>query len=121
MRTESIRLIDEISEYIRLHCCENITLPVVAEAFHVTPSHLSRLFKSVRGENFSSYVLDQKLTLAAQLLLQSPDMSIMQISESLGYYTPTYFTRLFKEKFGVTPSQYRRDVMDQTENKGGSI
>ena len=121
VRTESIRLIDEISEYIRLHCCENITLPVVAEAFHVTPSHLSRLFKSVRGENFSSYVLDQKLTLAAQLLLQSPDMSIMQISESLGYYTPTYFTRLFKEKFGVTPSQYRRDVMDRTENKGGSI
>ena len=113
VRTENIQLIDDISAYIRLHCGENITLPAVAEAFHITPSHLSRLFKSVRGENFSGYVLNQKLMLAADLLVRAPEKSVMEIAESLGYYTPTYFTRLFKEKFGVTPSQYRKDTAGQ--------
>ena len=51
--------------------------------------------------------------LAVDLLVRAPEKSVMEIAESLGYYTPTYFTRLFKEKFGVTPSQYRKDTAGQ--------
>lgn len=102
------KLIQQVLDYLEHHCHDELTLQSVAEAFHVTPSHLSRLFKSVRGENFSTYVMNQKLTKAASLLLSCPERSIAQIAEGLGYYTPAYFTRIFKEKFGVTPSQYRK-------------
>lgn len=102
------KLIGQVTDYIKNHGQEELTLPAVAEAFHLSPSYLSRMFKSVRGENFSVYVIDQKLMLAAKMLIESPEQSIADIAKELGYYTPAYFTRLFKEKFGVTPSQYRK-------------
>jgi YesN/AraC family two-component response regulator len=108
-RNADAKLIGQVTDYIHKHCQEELTLPIVAEAFHISPSHLSRLFKSVRGENFSVYVIDQKLSYGAGLLLEYPDKSIAEIAEETGYYTPAYFTRLFKEKFGVTPSQYRKE------------
>lgn len=108
IRNEDIRFITEVTSYIQEHCNEEVTLTAVANAFQVAPSHLSRLFKSVKRENFSNYVIDQKLTIAADRLKRFPDKSISQIAEELGYYTPAYFTRLFRAKYGVTPSQYRK-------------
>ena len=40
-------------------------------------------------------------------------MSVNEIAESLGYYVPAYFTRLFKGKYGVTPTAYRKKVYDK--------
>lgn len=107
-RSADTKLIEKVTDYIDHHCHDEVTLPVVAELFHISASHLSRLFKSVKGENFSVYVMNQKLAAAAALLRSCPEQSISQIAEGLGYYTPAYFTRIFKEKFGVTPSQYRK-------------
>ena len=107
-RHADTKLIQQVTDYIDNHCRDEMTLSVVAEMFHVSSSHLSRLFKSVKGQNFSVYVMNQKLTVAAALLRSCPEQGIAQIAEGLGYYTPAYFTRIFKEKFGVTPSQYRK-------------
>lgn len=107
-RSADVTLIGKVTDYIDHHCHDEVTLPMVAELFHISTSHLSRLFKSVKGQNFSVYVMNQKLATAASLLRSCPDQSISQIAEGLGYYTPAYFTRIFKEKFGVTPSQYRK-------------
>lgn len=100
--------IQQILEYIKTHQKEELSLSLVAQVFHVSTGHLSRLFKSVTNQNFSAYVINIKLETAAELLNNEPEKSISNIAAELGYYTPAYFTRLFKEKFGVTPSQFRK-------------
>lgn len=100
--------IQQIHEYINTHQKEELSLSFVAQVFNVSTGHLSRLFKSVTNQNFSAYVINIKLETAAELLNNEPEKSISNIAAELGYYTPAYFTRLFKEKFGVTPSQFRK-------------
>lgn len=103
------QFIQQIIAYLQQHRLEELSLSSVAQEFHVSTGHLSRLFKSVTAENFSAYVINLKLETAAEMLNSQPDKSIQAIAAELGYYTPAYFTRLFKEKFGVTPSQYRKN------------
>lgn len=105
---EDNKLIERIKEYILSHCGENISLASIAMTFNISSSHLSRLFKSVTGDNFSSFVSQVKLEKAAQLICSHPEQNIIQIEESLGYFTPAYFNKLFKQKYGVTPVQYRK-------------
>lgn len=100
--------IQEIVAYIQQHCREDLSLSFVAQNFHVSTGHLSRLFKSVTGKNFSAHVSNVKLEAAAEMLNREPEKSIAAVAAEFGYYTPAYFTRLFKEKYGVTPSQYRK-------------
>ena len=92
-----------------LHIEQNlptVTLASLAECFHLTSAYVSRAFKSYTGENFSDFVTQRKLNRAAQMLTQ--DISIRDISVQLGYSSPAYFLAKFKEKYGMTPSSYRR-------------
>lgn len=103
-----LKFIQQVTSYIDEHCREELSLPNVAQIFRVSTGHLSRLFKSVTHSNFSVYVMNKKLDAAAEMLKKEPDKEISAIAAELGYYTPAYFSKLFKEKFGVTPSQYRK-------------
>lgn len=105
----NIDLVKSVVDYIYTNCHEEITLVSVAEHFHISTSHLSRLFKNIKGENFSTFVVNVKLEKAAQMLVEERQMSVNEIAESLGYYAPAYFTRLFKGKYGVTPVSYRKN------------
>ena len=105
----NVDLIQKIIDYIRANCQDEITLVSVAEHFHISTGHLSRLFKSISGEKFSTFVVDIKLEQAAWMLVEEKERSINEIAESLGYYSPAYFTRLFKSKYGVTPTSYRKN------------
>lgn len=102
------RLIEEISTYIRNNPLGELSLSSIAEHFSVSPSHLSRLFKHITGDNMSVFIINTKLEAASEMLLKEPNKSIAEIANALGYYTPAYFTKLFKKKYQVTPSQYRK-------------
>lgn len=110
MRNASID--DEIISKIIHYICDNIdnqiSLNTVSDNFNISPSHLSKIFKSGTGMNFSDFVINKKLEQAAKLLLNCRKMSVTEIAETLGYFNPSYFTKLFKEKFGMTPVQLRK-------------
>ena len=61
------------------------------------------------NENFNQFVLKYKMEYARYLLSQT-DSLIYEISDSLGYKTTDYFTKLFKEYTGETPAQYRKNI-----------
>ncbi len=102
------KLAASVIEYIRTHWQEELTLTSLSDRFSISSSHLSRLFKQVTGENLSVFVIQFKLEKAAELLVTRSDLSVKNIGELLGYYSSAYFTKLFKDHYGVTPSQYRR-------------
>lgn len=106
IKTEHKKPITQVLDYIRENHAKNLTLQETAELFHFSTSHLSRLIKSNTGLNFSEYLNQVRLQQAAELL-KDPTLKISLIASRVGYRDPSYFNRLFKKKFGMTPNQYR--------------
>ncbi|WP_113671956.1 response regulator transcription factor [Vallitalea guaymasensis] len=85
---------------------QNITLQHVADKVNISPSYLSKYFKSKTGENFSDYVLKIKMEKARELLMDIK-YKTYEVSELVGYTNPKNFTRAFKKYFGQSPRNYR--------------
>ena len=86
-----------------------VTLNSMAEHFYITPAYLSRTFKKGMGQNFSEYLSNRRLEKAVLLLEQG--IRINDISRQLGYASPAYFLSKFKEKYGMPPSVYRKNLL----------
>ena len=93
--------------YIRMHYNENIMLEELANKLDITPEYLSTLFNREVGVNFSSFLKDFRIS-HAKRLLKCSDKKIYEIAEEVGYPDSKYFNRVFKEKVGVSPREYRQ-------------
>ena len=80
----------------------------VAEELHTNHSYLSTLFKKEMGVGFSDYLNEVRLK-RSQDLLSSTGLSMVEIALRSGFESQSYFTKNFKKKYGMTPSQYRRE------------
>lgn len=84
----------------------DLSLTLVAGKLGIRSDVLSKTFKDIMGKNYIEYVRERKLNRAIELLDQ--DYNVNEISDSLGYRSPQYFIRLFKDAFGITPFQYKK-------------
>lgn len=98
--------ISGVIDYIRTHSSERLTNATLGKRFGFHPNSLNRLFVLHTGKSLHSYILDDKIRRAIGLL-ESTDMQISEIGESVGFDDSSYFTRLFGAKVGCTPSMYR--------------
>lgn len=80
-----------------------------AELLHVSPNYLSDTLRSLTGKNTQEHIHFNLLEKAKAILLAS-DKTISQIAFELGFEYPQYFSRLFKEKTGFSPSQFRHQA-----------
>lgn len=106
------RTIHNIIRYLQAHLDEDISLSVLAEEFHLSGQYISQLFKNEIGVNFLAYLTNLRMEKAKKLLL-STSLSIGEVAEQLGYGDYRVFTKVFKKWEGITPSQYRRDFLEQ--------
>ena len=90
---------------------EEISLNLLADVFHLNPQYIGQLFKNEIGVNFLSYLTGIRMEKAKQLLLATA-LPIAEISAQSGYGDYRVFTKVFKKSEGVTPSQYRRDFLE---------
>lgn len=95
-------------KYISGHLHEKINLNKIAERCMVTPQYLSNVFHKETGVTISTYIRNEKLKVSAQMLEQS-DFPIQRISTMLEFPSQSAYTSQFKEYFGKTPYQYRKD------------
>ena len=77
-----------------------------ADALHVSPAYLSDMLRSLTGQNTQQHIHQQLIEKAKQLLL-STSLSINETAFRLGFEYPQYFSRLFKNKTGLTPAAFR--------------
>ena len=94
-------------EYINANLSESLTVSSVANGIFVSKSTLTKHFRRELSTSVNKYIDDLILTRAAQMLAEGK-MSLGTISESLGFCDQFYFSRKFKEKFGMPPSEYKR-------------
>lgn len=78
----------------------------MAELCRLSPSYFSRLFKRETGQPFTEYLSGLKIEWSKQLL-GSTELSVADISEQLGYSSPSYFTKSFRDREHITPHAYR--------------
>ena len=105
------RTITLITRYLQEHLAEEISLSILAEEFHLSAQYISQLFKSEIGVGFLAYLTNIRMEQAKKLLLSTP-LSIAEVSERSGYGDYRVFTKVFKKSEGITPSQYRRDFLE---------
>ena len=81
----------------------------VAAFVSLSPSHFSRLFKSVTGSSYTDYLTDVRLQ-HAQILLGTTSLSISEIAAKIGVANGNYLCTLFKKKYRITPTDYRKEI-----------
>lgn len=97
----------QIIKYIECNYMEKITIADIAKETGLSQSHFMKYFKNTMGTSFIDYLNEYRLTMASRLLLSS-DSSILDIASEVGFDNLSYFNRLFKKRFGTTPSNYRK-------------
>jgi ligand-binding sensor protein/AraC-like DNA-binding protein len=92
---------------IARHPNRALSLTEAAASTHWSPGHLSKLFKTVTGYTFVSYVTAWRVS-RAELMLASTQMPVQKIAAELDFHQVNYFSRVFRAHTGVSPSEYRR-------------
>ena len=105
--------------YISQHLAQPLSLRDIAQAIFVSPSHLSRTFKQQTGQALTGYIQEQRLRCAAGLLLATGD-SVSDIAGRCGFGDSSYFATCFKQHYGISPLQYRRQNQRPTSPAPGA-
>lgn len=114
MTNEDIFFIDELIEWVEIHLETRPNLDEVARISGYSKWHLQRKFKRITGIQLATYIRSRILTRAA-VALRITNRTIIDISDELGFDSQQTFTRMFKQRFGITPNRYR--TMDKWDVK----
>jgi two-component system response regulator YesN len=92
-------------EFLEQHYAEDISLEDVAEQVNISPQYYSKLIKKTTGFNFIDWLSMLRVKKAKELLTNS-DYTVKEVCFMVGYKDPNYFSRIFKKRIGITPSEY---------------
>ena len=102
-------IIRNAQQFISSHIRQKLTIPTVAASVEVSPSYLTALFHKHLQISPGEYIRRMKLQESKQMIREN-SMNFTEIAEALQYSTVHHFSRQFKEKFGITPSEYAKSV-----------
>ena len=92
--------------YVSVHLTEDLDLPAIAGHFGYSPYYLSRKFKEEYGSDLRIFIRNARLDYAKMLLANS-SYNVQEISEQLHFCSQSYFTQHFRERNGMTPSEFK--------------
>ena len=102
-------IIRKAQQYISSHIREKLSVPLVARQVDVSPSYLTALFHKNLQISPGEYIRRIKLQESKQMIREN-DLNFTEIAAALQYSTVHHFSRQFKEKFGITPTEYAKSV-----------
>lgn len=102
-------LAEQVKAYIIENLKEELRVETIAKKFYLSSDYLTKIFKKETGVSISDFILEERMFLAKELI-QAGQMSISRVSYECGYDNYSYFTKLFKKKYGVTPREYSQNV-----------
>lgn len=104
--------IGQIIEYVDHHYTDQLTLEGLADTYGFSLSHLSRTFKKKAGVSFVEYVTKLRIDYASTLLRET-EMSMMQISQACGFQDYFHFSKVFRRKTSLSPSEFRKGIKNE--------
>ncbi len=116
-REKSSYLMAEMDRAVR-HFHQNYSKPISIEDYatsqHMSVSWFIRNFKEYTRSTPTQYILSLRIS-NAQTLLETTNYNVTEIAEIVGYDNPLYFSRIFKKQCGVSPSEFRKQLQEDTE------
>lgn len=106
------RMVEALDNYIRENAGDDISNTEIGAIFGYHPFYISKVLKDRKGTTLRQYIIAYRLKLAKKLLEES-GKSVNEISEECGFNDPSYFTKTFKNAFGMTPKEYRNLTKDE--------
>ena len=86
------------------------------EVPYVNEDYFGRLFSRYTNEKYSAYLLRIRISLAERLIVFNPELKVAELAEQTGYPVDgQYFSKVFKKRTGMTPSEYRRTIMEKSD------
>ena len=108
LHTEN-EVIRRAQQYVSAHARDKLSVPLVARKVDVSPSYLTALFHKHLEISPGEYIRRVKLQESKELIRQGT-MNFTEIAAALNYSTVHHFSRQFKDKFGITPTDYAKSV-----------
>lgn len=103
-------VVEQIISYFEDHYSEKISLDQIAENMYLSPFYISKIFKSETGDTPIRRLIDIRLEKAMELLEDGWQGSIQEVAAKVGYDDAYHFSKLFKKRYGISPSQARKKV-----------
>ncbi len=98
-----------IKEYIEQNYCQDIKISMFSDRYFFSKEYLSKLFKRKYGCGIYEYALKLRMDRAKELISQ-PDLQVQEISDRLGYSNNNYFSKAFKNYYGLSPTEYKSSI-----------
>lgn len=102
-------VVERIIDYFEDHYAEKISLDQIALNMYLSPFYISKIFKAETGDTPISYLINIRLEKAMEILREEPEPSIQEVAVRVGYEDAYHFSKLFKKKFGFSPSAVRKN------------
>ena len=103
-------VVEQVVNYIEDHYSEKISLDQMAENMYLSPFYISRIFKNETGNAPIRHLINIRLEKAKELLENGYPGSIQEVAALVGYDDAYHFSKLFKKRYGLSPSQARRSL-----------
>lgn len=108
-RNEYLHRIHQVQDYIEKHCSHTLSIDELASVAGFSTYHFSRIFKSILHEPLAHYVKRIRMESALFYLAHRPDLNMTDIAYETGFTDSAIFSRAFRNYYGVSPSEYRKD------------
>ena len=103
------KLVLLVTDYLRTHFHENLSLNSVADEFHMSSFHLSKMFRKSMKKNFIEYLTELRVKQAKTLLMDGT-RTITEVAFMVGYQDSGYFSKVFRKATGLSPREFSESV-----------
>ena len=112
-----LQAVHNVHAYMLEHLDERLTIPQLAQRFHLSGTLLKACFRQVYGAPIHQYLLKRRMARAAQLL-SATELTVVQVASAVGYSSAGQFGAAFRAHFQMPPAQYRRAVRKMSVPEG---
>lgn len=96
----------KVIELIEKKYTDELDLKLISEEIHLTPYYIGNIFKKYTGKQFNQYLNDYRIDKAKEIL-QTSKIKVGHLAEAVGIRSSSYFCVLFKNRFGISPGDYK--------------
>jgi two-component system response regulator YesN len=105
-RVDTVAFFNTIEEYVKQNLRQPLSLESVCSHIGISQTYLSRLFRKYTNMSFNKYITMHRIKEAKKLIDSYSNILVQDVAYAVGYDNPSYFSKVFREVVGVTPSEY---------------
>ncbi len=110
LQIEYIARIDQVLRFIDENLDADLSLETLAQVANYSAFHFHRIFKQIANESVNTYILRKRIEKMASVLMYQSEISVTELSLQYGFNSNSSFTRAFKKYYGVSPTEFRRQM-----------